>query len=105
MSIKENVSNHMEKIEKHIDGIAYEFLSAFETGLNERKLKRKMEEHTMYDSITVSCMGFTGTLETLLKEETGYNLSIRDKETEVTHVLEGVKPSEIKLVSGRVTMC
>lgn len=64
------------------------------------------EEHIMYDSITVSCRGFTGELKMLVKTAagSGYNLSIRDTESNVTHVLENVKPNEIKLVSGRVTM-
>lgn len=71
-----------------------------------KELMLKKEEHTMYDSITVSCSGFTGELKMLVKTAagSGYNLSIRDTENAVTHVLEHVKPNEIKLVSGRVTM-
>lgn len=71
-----------------------------------KKVKMKQEEHAMYDSITVSCRGFTGELKMLVKTAagSGYNLSIRDTENAVTHVLENVKPNEIKLVSGRVTM-
>lgn len=80
-------------------GYAYEYKRQFAVDISKNK-----EEHTMYDSIVLSCRGFTGTLSTLLKAETGYNLSIRDTENAVTHVLENVKPNEIKLVSGKVTM-
>lgn len=74
--------------------------------INKSK-KTNQEEHKMYDSITVSCNGLTGTLEKLERSKTNacyYTLTIREPEKGVTHMMENVKPNEIKLVSGRVTM-
>lgn len=86
---------------------------------NDSKINRKLclekmreslnkEERTMYDSITVSCRGFTGKLvklkEVAFDAHVAYTLSIRELEKGVTHTMEHVKPNEIKLVSGRVTM-
>lgn len=81
---------------------------AVELPLQLQELKFE-EEHNMYDSITVSCRGFTGTLVNLGSDMSDnvhicYTLSIRDIENGVLHILDNVKPYEIKLVSGRVTM-